>query len=252
MCLCKQQKNSMAVSRSTAYGYAFTKACGVYIVGDEVACGNGPSYFADLSQASTILNTLRAGNATATNSATVKMNYCIPSLELSGSVLQTPSKQPQVSGFIKSTEDIAPNVTVRYKAGTYIELNPGFNSGSDFIAEIDPCVNNVTIIAQKKDDEEISVFEEKSSDEISHTNWLKVYPTILPSGNSITIEAGENINGVDLLMFNIEGKHVRSFRLNGFEPTTKMSVVLENLNTGVYILNAKDSTRNYSQKIVIQ
>jgi len=41
-------------------------------------------------------------------------------------------------------------------------------------------------------------------------------------------------------------------RFNGFQPLTKMSVVLESLNAGVYILKANDANRNYSQKIVIQ
>jgi len=181
----------------------------------------------------------------------VRSNYCIPFLELSGNVTFTPIIQPLVSGYIKSTEAINSGVFVNYKAGTYIELNPGFNSGTDFIAEIDPCVSIVTVIAFKTDGESVS-FEESTIDDNKHNEWIKVYPTILPSGKSITIEAGESINGVDLMMYNIEGKHIRTFRLNGFEASSKMSVVIENLNAGLYFLKAGDQKRIFTQKIIIQ
>lgn len=226
------------------------KARGVYIGGPEVNCDpNSIGFFADLSKAPTILNILRAGNLTATNSATVKMNYCIPSLELSNIKLN--SETYQVSGFIKSSHDIAPNAVIRYKAGTYIELNPGFSSGNDFIAEIDPCVNNITVIAQKTDDTEQSEGAEKYEELSDASNWIVIYPTILPSGNSLTIKTNEDINGLDLQMYDIHGRHTKTFRLNDFVKGSSTTVPID-VPAGVYIIVGRNGQNFLNQKIVVQ
>lgn len=226
------------------------KARGVYIGGPEVNCDpNSVGFFADLSQAPTILNILRAGNSTATNSATVKMNYCIPSLELSDPLVT--SETYQVSGFIKSTQDIAPNAIVRYKAGTFIELNPGFSSGNDFVAEIDPCVNNITVIAQKTDETEQANGEEKYEELNERTKWIVVYPTLLASGNSLTIETNEDVNGVVLQMYDLQGRHTKSFRLNDFVKGSSTTVPID-VPAGVYIIVGRNVDNFFNQKIVVQ
>ncbi len=105
------------------------KARGVYIGGDEVSCGNGPSYFAYLTSGYTsLLSYLRDGSET--NTATVRMNYCKPSVVLSGSFSQ--SFTYSVTGSIVSTHQITNGFVVRYEAGTFIELNDGFYSGPVF------------------------------------------------------------------------------------------------------------------------
>lgn len=236
----------MSVKKDIAF-----KARGVYIGGPEVACGNGPSYFADLNTASaSFLNNLR-NSTSETNSATVHMNYCIPWLVLSGNVTQPLQKQPQVSGYIKSSQNITNGLFVDYKAGTYIELNDGFNSGNNFIAEIDPCVSVISYIAYKTDDTEVAQQEENKLD-IPTTNWIKIYPTILASGNSITIETMSAVDGVELMLFDIQGKHLQSYRLNRFEENTKTSVALTNLPSGLYFIKAHNGNNFLNQKIIIQ
>jgi hypothetical protein len=228
------------------------KVVGVYIAGEEQNCVKGPSYFARLQNSPNIVAYLR--DEDETNSATVSMNYCIPYLELTGNVNQTPSNQPKVSTYIKSTQNIANGVSIRYKAGTYIELNPGFSSGTDFIAEIDPCVSNITIIAAKTDDEHIDNPEElqESYNNMSNDNWLKVYPTVLPSGNSIIIESNKKLEKVELKMYDLQSRHVHSFLLNSFPENTKFSVRLPDLPSGVYVLKAINAYNLFTQKIVVQ
>jgi|GEM_PF-3516941 hypothetical protein len=226
------------------------KARGVYIGGPEVNCGNGPSFFADLAKASNILSVLRAGNTTATNSATVKMNYCIPFEELSGPFNQT--KTYQVSKYIKSSQSISNNYSVKYQAGTYIELQPGFVSGTDFVAEMNPCVSVVNIIAAKTDETEYFSVDEKANDNLRAINWLKVYPTILPSGNALTLESSKSIEGLEIQLYNIDGRHVRSYRLNGFGETTKTTLETADLPAGFYVLHAQDGSNLFTQKIVLQ
>lgn len=226
------------------------KARGVYIGGPEVNCGNGPSYFADLAQAPNILSVLRAGNTTATNTATVKMNYCIPFQELSG--IRSTAKTFQVSTYIKSTEAINTGLSVKYQAGTYIELNPGFSSGTDFLAEINPCVSVVTIIAAKTDDTEQSTITEPIVESKINGSWLKVYPTILPSGNILNVESSKSIDGLELQLFNIEGKHIRSYKLNGFGESTKATLETSDLQTGFYFLHAVNGSDLFTRKIIIQ
>jgi len=227
------------------------KARGVYIGGPEVNCGNGPSYFADLAQAPNILNILRAGNSTATNSATVKMNYCIPYRELSGGKFDPETYK--VSTYIKSTQSINDGTNIRYKAGTYVELNSGFSSGNDFIAEIDPCIINLTVIAQKTDDYIDEAVEERSDkDLISSDEWIKIYPTLIENGNSISIESTSFLDRVELKMYDIQGKHIKSFKFNGFVNEKNANVKIDDLNAGIYFIKAFDGKRFSTTKIVVR
>jgi hypothetical protein len=228
------------------------KARGVYIGGTEANCGNGPSYFADIANASaSFLNNLR-NSTSETNSATVHMNYCIPFINRFGNLNQTPLKQPQVSGYIQSTENIANGLYVNYKAGTYIELNNGFVSGTNFVAEIDPCVSVISYIAYKTDDTEqdentLPIAETKST-----SNWLKIYPTILPSGNVITIESSSTMEGIELQLYDIQGKHLRSYRFNGFGEATKTTISTTDIPAGFYVFKAQNSNQFFTQKIILQ
>ena len=141
---------------------------------------------------------------------------------------------------------------MRYQAGIYIELNSGFSSGNGFVAEIDPCVSNVTIIAAKTDDEyvyqqsEVETFHSEFSN-----NWIKLYPTILTSGSQLTIEANDDIDGVELQMFDMQGKHMRSFRLNSLLSGNTDSVSLD-VPSGMYVLKAIRNSKLFAQKIVVQ
>jgi hypothetical protein len=221
----------------------------VYIGGTEANCGNGPSYFADIANASaSFLNNLR-NSTSETNSATVHMNYCIPSQTLSG--IKSTSETYQVSQFIKSTQSINSGLSVKYQANTYIELNPGFSSGTDFVAEINPCVSLISYIAYKTDDTE----QDENTLPISETkyssNWLKIYPTILPTGNSITIQTNEDVNGVELQMYDIQGRHTKSFRLNNFVEGSSTTVSID-VPAGVYVIKGYNGKDLFTQKIIVQ
>lgn len=178
------------------------------------------------------------------------MNYCIPFQELSG--IRSTAKTFQVSTYIKSTEAINTGLSVKYQAGTYIELNPGFSSGTDFLAEINPCVSVVTIIAAKTDDTEQSTIAEPIVESKINGSWLKVYPTILPSGNILNVESSKSIDGLELQLFNIEGKHIRSYKLNGFGESTKATLETSDLQTGFYYLHAVNGSDLFTRKIIIQ
>jgi hypothetical protein len=140
---------------------------------------------------------------------------------------------------------------VKYQAGTYVELTDGFVSGTDFVAEINPCVSTITVIASKTDYAETLPQEHQQTETTAGSNWLTVYPNILPSGNSITIKANENIDGVELRMFDLQGKHIRSFRLNDLMQGASVSVPLNDL-PGLYVLKAQDGSHSFTQKIVLQ
>jgi hypothetical protein len=227
--------------------YDNKKVVGVYIAGEEQNCVKGPSYFVRLQNSPNIIAYLR--DEDETNSATVSMNYCKPSENLVGNFDE--SKTFKVSGHIVSSHNIINGNIVRYEAGTYIELNSGFASGTNFVAEINPCVSNVTIIAAKNDEypteEKEIVFNNVQED-----NWLRIYPTYLLSNQSITIEAKESINGLELQMYDMQGAHIRSFILNGFGENTSVSVPLKDVASGMYIIRAYDATRLFTQKIFIR
>lgn len=224
------------------------KARGVYIGGTEASCGNGPSYFAHLHSGMTgLLSYLRDGSET--NSATVHMNYCKPGENLSGNF--DDSKTFSVSGSITSSQNIVNGNSVKYQAGTYIELTNGFSSGTDFIGEINPCVSTVYTIAAKTDNEEVYQQKSNEAENLDNTNWLKIYPTVLSSGSNITIEANGAIDDVEVRMLDLQGSHILSFRLNNFLKGSSVSIPIR-ASSGMYLLKANDGINSFTQKIIIQ
>ena len=136
----------------------------------------------------------------------------------------------------------------KYQAGTYIELNDGFNSGTNFVAEINPCVITRTIIAAKTNNDEDIENDDQTISTQSSNDWLKIYPTLLPSGNAITIEANEILDNAALQVFDLQSRLVNSYNLNGLKTT----IPTENLRAGMYIVKAQDSAHWVTQKIIIQ
>jgi hypothetical protein len=120
------------------------------------------------------------------------------------------------------------------------------------LAEINPCVSVVTIIAAKTDDTEQSTITEPIVESKINGSWLKVYPTILPSGNILNVESSKSIDGLEIQLYNIDGRHVRSYRLNGFGETTKTTLETADLPAGFYVLHAQDGSNLFTQKIVLQ
>lgn len=223
------------------------KVAAVYITGNETDCEKGPSYFADLINASsTLMGYLRSGSQT--NSATIRRAYCKASETLSG--LLNASTPYKVSGSIVSNQNIANGLTVSYRAGTYVELNNGFVSGTNFVAEINPCSNTITVIAAKTDDETV---KDGRGDDVADVadDWLKIYPNILPSGHSLTIQAYIDVNVAELQIFDLQGKHVATFQLTDLMKGSLTSIPLHAV-AGVYLLKANDSSHSLLQKIIVR
>jgi hypothetical protein len=223
------------------------KARGVYIGGDEAACGNGPSYFAYLNSGLTsLLSYLRDGSET--NTSTVRMNYCKPSETLFGNINQ--SLPPySVTGSIVSTQSINDGLTIRYYAGSFIELNDGFYSGTDFVAEINPCVITATTIAAKTDD---IIEDPQQTISASMVGSIKIYPTVLASGNAITIEATEGLQDASVTLYDMQAKAVQYASIPELYAHDKYSLPIGFLPSGLYFLRVQNNAILTIQKIIIK
>jgi len=226
---------------------ANNKARGVYIGGTEENCGNGPSYFATLSSSNTtLLSFLRDGSET--NTATVRMNYCRPSENLFGVLNQSISYS--VTGAIVSTQKISDGYTVRYNAGTYVELNDGFVSGNDFIAQIDPCVIIRTTIAPKTDETELEQNQPTESSEVSMV--VKIYPTVTASGNTINIEANQDVTEVLVTLYDIHTRVAYQVDLAELNANERQSILMPKLSSGLYFAKVEGHDFSFTQKIIVQ
>ncbi len=226
------------------------KVEGVYITGTETDCSTGPSYFFDLARASSAFLNLLRSSSSQTNSATIRRAFCKASENLNGPL--NSSRPPyEVSGAIVSTQNIANGLQIKYQAGTYVELNNGFSSGTDFVAEINPCDNTVTIIAAKTDG---TTEEESRLSGISAglTGSIKIYPTALSSGNALNVESIQPLQNVAVAIYDLQGKIVLGstiVELNSGEPH---SILLSNLPSGFYLVKVWSSTISFTQKIIIK
>ncbi len=222
------------------------KARGVYLGGDEASCGNGPSYFVYLASSYTsLLSKLRDGSET--NTATVYMNYCKPSEMLSG--VQPDSKEFYVTGSIVSTQAIEDGYIVGYHAGTFIELNNGFYSGTNFVAEINPCVITRTEIAAKTED----IIEEpqQNLNNIAPAG-IKIYPTIIASDKAITVEVTEAQQELQINVYDLQGKKILQFTLHNLNANEPSSVLLNGTAAGFYLVKAEGNTISTTQKIIVK
>jgi hypothetical protein len=222
------------------------KVRGVYIGGDEANCGNGPSYFAELNSSLTsLLSYLRTGSES--NTATVRMNYCKPSENLSG-VVNISLPPYQVTGSIVSTQNIFNGFSIRYKAGTFVELNDGFVSGDDFVAEIDPCLITVTTIAAKTDD----ILEQPQPNTNTSTVDIKIYPTIIASGNALTIEVTESLQNVSVTLYDMQTKALQYTNIPELSAYNKHAFPISNLPSGLYFVRVQSNTISTTQKIIVR
>lgn len=101
-------------------------------------------------------------------------------------------------------------VSSMYKAGTYIELNPGFVSGTDFVAEI----VEVTDCGQPDGEQSnYSKTDIKFSDYVSE-NLMKLIPNFRvspnPTSDKITVSAEFSNNGnAEFTIYDFTGKAVK-------------------------------------------
>ena len=138
----------------------------------------------------------------------------------------------------------------KYQAGTYVELNDGFNSGTDFVAEINPCVSIVTVIAAKTNDDEVTPYNEPT--EIQDDVRLKIYPTILPSGNAVNIIASQTLDNVITTVYDLSGKPVASNKNLELQANSAKEFLLPALASGFYLVRVENSNISFIQKIIIQ
>jgi hypothetical protein len=177
------------------------------------------------------------------------MNYCRPSETLFGN--WQADKDYYVTGSIVSTQNIANGYSVGYHAGSYVELNNGFVSGNNFVAEINPCVISRTTIAAKTDDVEEEIQQSPSSVLVEGVT-LKIYPTVVESENAIKIEADRNLQNVFVTIFDIQGKAVEHSNIGELSANQPHSFMLNSLPSGFYFVKTQNSTFSFTQKIIVK
>lgn len=225
------------------------KMMGVYIAGNETECNKGPSYFADIAGASsTFLSYLR--NGSETNSSTVKIEPCRDYFILTTPVSATPPKPFKVTDYIASTQSIIDGVVVRYEAGNYIDLGNGFVSGTDFVAEIKPCEDDVTIIAAKTENE-ISHHRGDMHKAVGGNTLIKVYPNPVESISDVYILSSHDIRAATITLYSIEGKRIAGNQLSLIAANTSTSFNIPELTAGLYFIEVSGIDYSSLHKIFV-
>ena len=88
-----------------------------------------------------------------------------------------------------------------------------------------------------------------SDEDLLAANALSVYPNPI-SGNDLSVQVELNESApVNLALRNIEGETVSLTEENGFQGTNDLSVPLNNVSAGVYILTVTSGEQTFSQRI---
>jgi len=152
----------------------------------------------------------------------------------------TSSQLFQASEAIIASSAIYPDLTVEYRAGYYIDLNPGFwatgESMGDFLAHIAPCldegINNYIEKPHKK------VF--KQNDKVKGSPLITIVPN--PVSDILTIKTDEQI--ISIKVYNTEGKMIQTSRLD------EGKVDVKHLPSGIYILSVQTINGHVNKKFI--
>ncbi|MEM1119683.1 MAG: 3-coathanger stack domain-containing protein [Bacteroidota bacterium] len=196
---------------------------------------------------------------------TISQQINIPFSEASTSItnindLPIPSDTFRVAGIIESTGFITQSGNVSFLATGRIDFLPGFqaNSGSNFLAEIIPCVPTIMSAVS----EEVVAVENniQASSPVMAIAAIN-NPTILnfnthpnPFWNKTTIDLtltkSENIN---IGIFSLLGREIKVLLNNGNLSAGKHQFTFskETLTTGMYIIKVYNKAINLSRKVVL-
>lgn len=195
----------------------------------------------------------------------VSQQINIPSSEASTSVttiadLPIPSDTFRVTGIIESTGFVTQSGKASFLATGRIDFLPGFqaNSGSDFVAEIIPCVpTTMSAISEEVIVEKRSIKASSPIAQVSKTIdpiVVSFKTTPNPFWNKTTIELSltepQNIN---ISVFSLLGSKVKVLLSSENLPAGIHQFTLEkaDLSTGMYIVKVYNKTTNLSQKVVL-
>lgn len=137
------------------------------------------------------------------------------------------------------------DVEVEFKAANWIKLQPGFNSGNDFLAVIEPCADVITEIGLTSDEN----FPQARNNTIDKRknllgNEVKIFPN--PAFDFITIQSNEAIR--QMIVMNGDGNTVMQKYLDG--ESTEYKFNLQTLSSGIYFLQIVTEKKVDNYKLI--
>jgi hypothetical protein len=145
------------------------------------------------------------------------------------------------------------NVAVIFRAGTEIILEPGFDSGEDFLAEIGPCQDEITSLPRGLNNiisENESYTTDQKSSIKENREEAKAYPTILID-NQVTVET-EGLSSLQVILTDLQGKVHLSKELKSLTDFNSFTLDLPNLSPGMYLLNLSNTGYFKTIKLIQQ
>lgn len=199
-------------------------------------------------------------NTSATASATVTFTDCVcpPTLTLSTAngddipvTALASERLREVQNWIRATNRltwVTSSATGRiiYKAGNFVELNPGFEaaSGVQFASYIQACPGTFTYRQNNKDSVK-NINTTKQPGRLEYPGGIAIYPN--PSNNIINIVTGKTqFNKISIT--SIDGRKIYE---RTFENRNILQLDISSYANGIYIINIRsDSGEIYSRKLI--
>lgn len=174
--------------------------------------------------------------------------FCPNNLNFNFSGSQNSSAFHEAVNEITSTAIIAPTVNVTYRAGTYIDLNPGFEASqtgsNDFKAFIHPCsyTGNSPGLRETSDLEyELPDDFEDGEEEFTR---LKIFPN--PGSGIFTIQLIEE--NAEVKVFDAMGKEIKSFH----QQTLHQVLDLTGYPKGLYLISVTVDEKIILGKVILE
>lgn len=252
---------TMIVEKGTHEGIYISTFCGVfYLHGDDLDAGNFnwqeigtglPNVKKNGIKANYQINMMRVGTF---GRGLWEGCFVCPEDDWSNETGVSPSKFLEVNQFINSTAVIPPSTDVKYRAGTVIDLKPGFYAtpGSDFLAFIHPCgpyqgnsFRSAKVNPWENIDMNSLLKEQDATLSSNTTNIVNIYPN--PTDHQLTLSLENEIEGkADIKIIDVTGSIIREW-------TTEFrdeNIVVSDLSPGIYTLTITIGDKHQNVRFV--
>jgi Secretion system C-terminal sorting domain len=174
------------------------------------------------------------------NTNSRKIKRCLPFKEVVNSITQ--ATEINVSDYISANSSavLAGNLPVIFKAGNYIELNPGFESNTNFEASIQSGCTTIVLPINRIAHPSENPINSSAENSLELKSWF--------SSEQLMIESAQNMGEVEVALYDIQGKLV--ILPPSFELETMATINTYGLTSGVYLLYIKNNNVSRTIKVV--
>lgn len=171
----------------------------------------------------------------------------IGNLFVSNDISQPATLDFYASNLLEANNTVGANTNVRYQSSGAVVLLPGFTAeaGSNFVAEIVPCVDLSTAAKKEETETIIAASISKTSSALTTKSIFKIFPNPFEETFNVLF-LSDHFQDAELTVLEISGKKIKSFKVN-----SKINEIsISGLAKGTYLVTVLIDGITFSSKLI--